>query len=140
MFKSKSLIAKFLIVVMLLGTVWNPIVSNNLENVHASTLLEIKDIPVGSLVVDNTWQWTHRTGDNYTGTGVSKPIEWIVVDTNSHYKQSHYDNTSMNDHVTLLTNEIIAKYNFNNVNFNSPWHNRTIRQDFLRVTFFFFNK
>jgi len=62
------------------------------------------NLPVGSIVVDNTWQWEHRTGGNYTGDGETKPLEWIVVG------QNHY--ADLEAHTTLFTKEVIARYVF----------------------------
>lgn len=144
MLKNKSFIAKFLIIVMVLGTVGIPVNSNNIQNVQASTLVEIKDIPIGSLVVDNTWQWEHRTGNGYTGNGLTKSIEWIKIADN-HFKKPIYQNINMLNHSTLLANESIGKRNFNYFGSNlmcgsypcgSPWNNIPVRNEFLRSTFY----
>ena len=125
-----------------MGSIWMPIDNAQLEEVNASTIVQIKDIPVGSIVVDKTWTFQRRNGDNYsTPNTVNENIEWMVVDTNSHFKQAHYGNTSMSDHVTLLTNKIIAKYYFNtngcySYGCSSPWVDMPIRNTFLRDIFY----
>jgi len=68
--------------------------------------------PVGSLgigdrVVDNTWQWQFRTGEDYTYRTGDKtgPVTWIVV------AMDHYGPGSG---VTLLSEELIGRHWFDN--------------------------
>jgi serine/threonine protein kinase len=68
--------------------------------------IPIGDLPIGTRVVDPTWQWEFKTGDNYTGTGELKPVTWLVV------AKDHYD--IKEPHVTLLAEELIGKYLFDN--------------------------
>jgi len=63
------------------------------------------DLSIGDKVVDLTWNWEFRTGENYTGTGISKPVVWIVA------AKDHYgENTG----VTLLAEELIGRLAFDN--------------------------
>lgn len=66
----------------------------------------ISELPVGAKVVDKSWQWEHKTGFNYTGSGKVKPVVFRVVAKN----HEGYPNNS----VTLLSEEIIAKHMFDN--------------------------
>ena len=98
--------------------------------------LQIKGIPVGSIVVDNSWDFSHRSGNNFSTPIVKREsIEWMIVDTNSHFKQEGYDNTEMENHVTLIANETIAKYNFIEEGNKTSWTNSAIRQKFLNYSF-----
>ncbi len=36
---------------------------------EAAAVQPIGDLQVGDRVVDNSWTWEHRTGNNYTGSG-----------------------------------------------------------------------
>lgn len=101
------------------------------------SLFQIKDIPVGSIVVDNTWSFQQKSGQDYTTPDTTNaPVEWMVVDTNSHFKNTHYQNTTMGDHVTLFSNGVLSNYRLNNTNVNAPWDTRRIRTNFLRSTFY----
>lgn len=64
----------------------------------------LRDLPIGSKVKDITWEWEHRTGNNYTGSGKIKHVTWLVVAKNH--------DTYPNNSVTLLTHELIAKHCF----------------------------
>jgi len=64
------------------------------------------DLEIGDRVVDQTWEWDHKPGDNYTHTGVIQPITWIVVGKN------HYE--GIGDHITLLSEELVARMAFDN--------------------------
>lgn len=73
----------------------------------------IGDLPIGSKVVDPSWEWEHKLGINYsdidqegnpTPPGEVKPIIWIIV------AKDHYD---LNEsHVTLLSEELIGRFFF----------------------------
>jgi len=67
--------------------------------------IPLTNLPIGAKVVDLTWEWEFRNGKNYTGSGLKKPVTWIVVAKN-HYKK-------MGPHLTLLTEELICKYKYN---------------------------
>ena len=67
---------------------------------------QLKDLPLGTVIYDSTAVWEHRTSDGYTGSGESKAVEWIVVAKN----HPDYPTNS----VTLISNEIIALYVFDN--------------------------
>ncbi len=71
---------------------------------YQSGTIPLADLAIGSRILDLTWQWEYRTGNNYTGTGNKKAITWIVVAKN------HYD--VFEPHVTLLAADIIGKYGF----------------------------
>jgi hypothetical protein len=66
----------------------------------------LSDLPIGARVVDSTWVWEFRTGDDYTGSGAVKPVVWVVV------AKDHYE--GLNPHVTLQTEELIGKFLFDN--------------------------
>jgi hypothetical protein len=68
--------------------------------------IPIGDLPIGTRVVDPSWEWEFKTGDNYTGSGIVKPVTWIVV------AKDHYD--GLESHVTLLSEELIGKHAFDN--------------------------
>lgn len=63
----------------------------------------VTGLEIGDRVVDTTWEWEYRTGSNYSGTGKIKPVTWIVV------AKDHYGE---NSGVTLLTEDLIAKFTF----------------------------
>ncbi len=67
--------------------------------------IKLGDLPIGTRLVDLTWQWEFRVGNNYTGSGETKPVTWLVV------ARDHYGHGSG---VTLLSAEPIGKYNFDN--------------------------
>lgn len=64
----------------------------------------IDELDIGSVVVDNSWLWEHKSGCGYTGIGVKKPVNWIVAGKN-HYEMPEH-------HVTLVSEELIANYPF----------------------------
>jgi len=66
----------------------------------------LADMEIGDCVIDPSWQWEYRTGVNYSGQGVVKPVAWIVVAKN-HYK-------GIEPHVTLLSEEVVGRYPFDN--------------------------
>jgi len=68
--------------------------------------IPLGDLPIGARVIDPTWEWEFRTGDNYSGPGEKKPVTWIVVAKN------HY--SGLESHVTLLSEELIGLYTFDN--------------------------
>jgi serine/threonine protein kinase len=68
--------------------------------------IPIGDLPIGTRVVDPSWEWEFRTGSNYSGSGIVKPVTWIVV------AKDHYD--GLEPHVTLLTEELIGLHAFDN--------------------------
>ena len=72
---------------------------------EASGTQSLGDLNIGDKVVDPSWEWEHRTGRDYSGTGEAKPVTWIVVAKN------HYGAGSG---VTLLTEEVIGQYAFDN--------------------------
>jgi len=74
--------------------------------------IPIYNLNIGDRVVDNTWQWEHRTGPigfnnvPYSGEGENKSVIWIVV------AKDHY--AGMSSHVTLLAQELIGCFSFDN--------------------------
>lgn len=71
-------------------------------------------LEIGDRVVDNSWQWEHRLGIDYSDldwqgnpieSGETKPVNWIVV------AKDHY---GPNSGVTLLAEELIGKFRFDN--------------------------
>jgi serine/threonine protein kinase len=68
--------------------------------------IPLGDLPIGARVVDPSWEWEFRIGDNYSGKGAVKPVTWIVV------AKDHYNNHV--PHVTLLSEEQIGKHPFDN--------------------------
>jgi hypothetical protein len=73
---------------------------------YESGTTPLGDLPIGTLVVDPTWKWEFRTSGGYTGNGEMKPVTWIVV-AHSHYEM-------LEPHTTLLSQELIGKYCFDN--------------------------
>jgi hypothetical protein len=81
------------------------------ENIKATAFFAplssrtLGDLNIGDKVVDLSWNWEFRTGENYTGTGISKPVVWLVA------AKDHYgENTG----VTLLAEELIGRFAFDN--------------------------
>ena len=74
--------------------------------------IPIGDLPIGARVIDPTWKWEYRTDDGYSGVGQFKPVTWIVVAKN------HYE--GLNHHVTLLTEELIGLFPFDNSTNRNP--------------------
>jgi hypothetical protein len=81
--------------------------------------IPIGDLPIGARVVDPTWVWEHKMGRNYSDDSMGRPsdgsplpqaevksVTWIVV------ARDHYDGLA--PHVTLLSEELIALYTFDN--------------------------
>ncbi len=68
--------------------------------------IPIGDLSIGARVVDPSWEWEFRTGNNYSGSGEVKPVTWIIV------AKDHYD--GLEPHVTLLSEELIGLYAFDN--------------------------
>lgn len=70
----------------------------------AGTVETIGELSSGSIVYDANSLWEHKSGNNYSGTGGSRPVDWIVVAKN----HSGYPANS----VTLLAQGTVAKYAF----------------------------
>ncbi len=68
--------------------------------------IALGNLPIGARVVDPAWVWEFRTGTNYIWSGEKKPVVWIVV------AKKHYE--GLEPHVTLLAEELIGKYPFDN--------------------------
>jgi len=82
-------------------------------------------LPIGTVVYDSSASWEHKTGDGYTGSGAIQPVEWKIV------AKDHPGYPA--DSVTLLSQEIIAKYAYDND--NSRWDESGIRS-WLNGTFY----
>ncbi len=65
----------------------------------------LRNLQIGDRVADPSWQWHFRTGSDYSGTGATGPVIWIVV------AKDHYGEGSG---VTLLAEELIGRYTFDN--------------------------
>jgi serine/threonine protein kinase len=82
---------------------------------YESGTIPLGDLPIGTRVIDPTWEWEYRKGINYseqdyygglTEPGDLKPVAWIIV------AKDHYDLDEM--HVTLLAEELIGRFVFDN--------------------------
>ncbi len=69
-------------------------------------LISIDNLHIGDRVVDSSWEWGYRTNSNYTGSGELKPVTWVVV------AKDHYDVPGGLSHVTLMADELVARYAF----------------------------
>jgi hypothetical protein len=67
--------------------------------------IPLGNLPIGSRVVDPSWEWEYRIGANYSGTGQVKPVIWLVV------ARDHYGSDSG---VTLLSDELIGRVAYDN--------------------------
>lgn len=78
-----------------------------LSVVEASGTQPLSNLNIGDRVVDNSWQWQFKTGEDYTYNSgdETKPVVWIVV------AKDHYGTGSG---VTLLSEELIGSYAFDN--------------------------
>ncbi len=92
----------------------DPAIIAALDTVYAidyeNGTIPIADLPIGARVVDPSWEWEFRIGNNYTENGEVKAVKWIVMAKN------HYD--GLQPHVTLLSEELIGLLNFGN---SSSW-------------------
>lgn len=84
--------------------------------------IPLSDLPIGSRVADTSWEWEFRPGFDYSdltaggelvGPGEIKPVTWIVV-AKDHYETAALEvwRRGMESHVTLLTEELIGLYAF----------------------------
>jgi len=71
---------------------------------YESGEIPVGELPIGSRLVDITWQWEFRTDSNYTGPGKIESVVWIIV-AKDHYEMKE-------SHITLLSDELIGKYCF----------------------------
>jgi len=106
----KKLFILFLLIFSVIGCGKKEDPSQNGDNKKPPTNNQktIGDLEIGSLVVDNSWEWEIRASEGYSGTGIKKPIVWIVVAKN------HYEVEGDVPHVTLLSKEILGRYTFDN--------------------------
>ncbi len=81
--------------------------------VNSSDTQPLSNLPIGAKVVDHSWEWQFRTGNNFSGAGETKSVTWIVVAKN------HYGASSG---VTLISEELIGLHLFDNsTNRGSGW-------------------
>ncbi len=73
---------------------------------YAGGTIPLGDLPIGARVVDPSWEWEFRAGNNYSGSGAVKPVTWLVV------AKDHY--SGFDPHVTLLAEELIGLFPFDN--------------------------
>ena len=105
-----KLILCFLLIFIVIGCGKKEDSSQNGDNKKPppNNLQTIGDLPIGSLVVDSSWEWEVRANPGYSGSGIKKPVVWIVV------AKDHYDVEGDVSHVTLLSKEILGRYTFDN--------------------------
>lgn len=76
------------------------------SSVEASGSQKLIDLEIGDKVVDPSWEWEFRSGNNYTPPVIeTKPVVWIIV------AKDHYGPGSG---VTLLSEELIGNLAFDN--------------------------
>ncbi len=82
--------------------------------------IALGNLQIGARVVDPSWSWEFKTGDNYTGSGEKKSVTWLVV------AKDYYG--IKEPHVTLLAEELIGRHLFDNskswlglVSFKNHW-------------------
>jgi hypothetical protein len=70
--------------------------------------IPLSEVEIGARVVDLSWDWEFRTGHHYRHEpgDIYMPVTWIVV------AHDHYDLDE--GHVTLLSEELIGLYAFDN--------------------------
>jgi hypothetical protein len=68
--------------------------------------IPIGDLPIGTKVMDRSWVWEFRPGENYSDSGAVKFVNWIVV------AKDHYD--GLQPHVTLLSEDLIGLHTYDN--------------------------
>jgi hypothetical protein len=73
---------------------------------YVNGTISLGDLPIGARVVDSSWEWEFRTGNDCSGGGDVKPATWIIV------AKDHYD--KLESHVTLLAEELIGQHAFDN--------------------------
>jgi hypothetical protein len=73
---------------------------------YETGIIPIGDLPIGTRVVDPSWEWEYRLGGDYSDRDFKAlvPVTWIVV------AKDHYD--GLEPHVTLLTEKFIGRYPF----------------------------
>lgn len=78
--------------------------------------MRLDQLEIGSRVVDMSWMWEFKKGNNYSGRGEKKPVIWIVVAKN------HYQVQGGLAHVSLLAEDLIANHCFEESRFRkSTW-------------------
>ncbi len=85
---------------------------------YGNGTIPLGDLPVGTRVVDPSWDWEFRTGRGYAWESgdLTKPVTWIVV------AKDHYE--GLEPHVTLLSEELIGRLTFDNsTDRGSSWGN-----------------
>ena len=93
--------------------------------------IPLSSLDAGDMVMDSTWEWHHRPGADYAGTGTIKPIVWIVAGKD-HYRELYGDYAYMDYGgsyyqgvaVMLVAQEVIAKRPFDSSSNNWMESNR----------------
>ena len=104
-----------ILVIILGGCAANSSEQNSTGTFDSGTLGALS---IGDRVVDNNWVWLFRQGSNYTVDELGeelKPVVWIVVGKN------HFEVENNQPHVTLIAEELIANYPFDDSQ-NRGWH------------------
>lgn len=70
-----------------------------------SNFRALGSLELGERVFDPTWEWEHRLGDHYSGSGEVQPVMWIVAAKN------HYGAGSG---ITLVSEALIGRFTFDN--------------------------
>ncbi len=105
--KFKMVKVFFMVMVVVMLAVLITAATGGMEalRVEVSGTHTLGSLDIGDKVVDPSWEWEHRTGDDYSGTGETKPVTWIVV------AKDHYGSESS---VILLAEELIGLHAFDN--------------------------
>ncbi len=85
---------------------------------EASGTQQLGDLEIGDKVVDLSWEWEHRTGNDYSYVegDETKPVIWIVVAKNHYYGGDGGSIVNGANHITLISEDLICKYRFDNSN------------------------
>jgi len=111
-YRGAIFITAFLVILSIISVALNSMQTVNLDADYyidyENGTIPIGDLPIGARVVDPTWEWEFRTGNDYAREAgdETRPVTWIVV------AKDHYD--GLEPHVTLLSEELIGKHLFDN--------------------------
>ncbi len=73
---------------------------------YESAGMTLSELEIGDRIVDPSWSWEYRTGYGISGSGEERYVIWILV------AKDHYP--GMEPHITLLAEELIGYYPFDN--------------------------
>lgn len=111
----------FIVIFYIIGFC-NPMASSMfyISIAEASETKTLGDLKIGDRVVDKSWQWEYRTGDDYTFRegDPKKPVVWIVA------AREHYGEGSG---ITLLAEELISVPSFSYLNSDRYWEDSALR-------------